>query len=159
MDVRQFCLGFRCAQSRLDFFIRARRDAGADVMKASLARREHPAQGRHPFELDPLGVELGAGSERPFALAGECMGGERDDRDVPRLRVVLEVTRRLPAVRKCAPRERDGLVDMVNIAIGRAAISIRSSPRKRRPMITGRCSWVPALAALGRDDDGRMHFG
>jgi hypothetical protein len=28
----------------------------------------------------------------------------------------------------------------------------RSSPRKRGPMITGRCSWVPALAMLGRDD-------
>jgi hypothetical protein len=61
--------------------------------------------------------------------------------------------------RKNVPRERDGLFDMVNIAIGRAAISVRSSPRKRGPMITGRCSWVPALAALGRDDDGRMHFG
>ena len=29
----------------------------------------------------------------------------------------------------------------------------RSCPRKRGPMITGRCSWVPALAPLGRDDD------
>jgi hypothetical protein len=27
-----------------------------------------------------------------------------------------------------------------------------SSPRKRGPMITDRWSWVPALAALGRDD-------
>jgi hypothetical protein len=31
-------------------------------------------------------------------------------------------------------------------------IALRSSSRKRGPMITGRCSWVPALAALGRDD-------
>jgi hypothetical protein len=49
-------------------------------------------------------------------------------------------------------RERAGLFDIVNIAIGRAAISVRSSPRKRGPMITGRCSWVPALATFGRDD-------
>src|SRR5262245_10592170 len=37
--------------------------------------------------------------------------------------------------------------------------STRSSPRKRGPMIIGQCSWVPALAALGRDDDGRAGFG
>jgi hypothetical protein len=41
-------------------------------------------------------------------------------------------------------------------SIGRAAISVRSSPRKRGPVITGRCSWVPALAALGQDDDPVM---
>jgi hypothetical protein len=35
--------------------------------------------------------------------------------------------------RKNVPRERDGLFDMVNIAIGRAAISVRSSPRKDSP--------------------------
>ena len=29
----------------------------------------------------------------------------------------------------------------------------QSSPRKRGPMITRRSLWVPALAALGRDDD------
>jgi hypothetical protein len=50
-------------------------------------------------------------------------------------------------------RERDALFDIVKIAIGRAVNSIRSSPRKRGPMITGRCSCVPALAALGRHDD------
>src|SRR5262249_35082662 len=49
--------------------------------------------------------------------------------------------------------------------------STRSSPRGaprdagvagtplRRPMIIGQCSWVPALAALGRDDDGGAGFG
>jgi hypothetical protein len=31
-------------------------------------------------------------------------------------------------------------------------IALQSSPRKRGPMITGRWLWVPALAALGRDD-------
>src|SRR5262245_28273925 len=31
--------------------------------------------------------------------------------------------------------------------------SLPSSPRKRGPMHTGRCSSVPALATLGRDDD------
>jgi hypothetical protein len=50
-------------------------------------------------------------------------------------------------------RERDGLFDIVNIAIGRAVLSLcGSSPRKRGPLITGPCSWVLALAALGRDD-------
>src|SRR6266487_786210 len=66
----------------------------------SRASREHPPQRRHqPLEFDRLGIELvAAGAKRLLALARERMGGERDDRDVARLRVVLQSPRRLPAV-------------------------------------------------------------
>src|SRR5262249_54234228 len=48
---------------------------------------------------DRLGIELvAAGSERLFPLAGECMRGERDDRNIARLRVGLEPPRRFPPV-------------------------------------------------------------
>jgi hypothetical protein len=39
------------------------------------------------------------------------------------------------------------------ISAKRSQASFASSPRKRGPMITSRCSWVPALAALSRDDN------
>jgi hypothetical protein len=53
-------------------------------------------------------------------------------------------------------RERDGLFNMVNIAIGRAAISVRSSPAQagthdHRPVFMGPGS-LPAFAGVGRDD-------
>src|SRR6266699_1624626 len=67
---------------------------------ASRASREHPPQRRHqPLEFDRLGIELvAAGAKRLLALAGERVRGERDDRDVARLRVLLQSPRRLPAV-------------------------------------------------------------
>src|SRR5262249_45155273 len=67
---------------------------------ASFASREHPSQRRdQPLKFDRLGVELVAsGRERLLALAGEGMRGERDDRDVARLWIVLQSSRRLPAV-------------------------------------------------------------
>src|SRR5262245_12529396 len=37
--------------------------------------------------------------------------------------------------------------------------SPRGVPRCGGPMIVGQCSRVPALAALGRDDDGGAGFG
>src|SRR6266700_2353804 len=66
----------------------------------SRASREHPPQRRHqPLEFDRLGIELvAAGAKRLLALARERMGGERDDRDVAGLRILLQSPRRLPAV-------------------------------------------------------------
>src|SRR5262249_5413426 len=62
-------------------------------------RRIPPELCDQPLEFDRLGIELvAAGGERLFAGAGECMRGERDDRDVAGLRIVLEPPRRLPAV-------------------------------------------------------------
>jgi hypothetical protein len=52
-------------------------------------------------------------------------------------------------------RERVGLFDMVkNAPAGDRPRSGRPRARKRGPMITGRWSWVPALAALRRDYTG-----
>src|SRR5262249_19206951 len=67
--------------------------------RASFASREHPPQRRdQPLEFDRLGVELVAsGAKRLLALAGERMRGERDDRDVARLWIVLRPRRRPPA--------------------------------------------------------------
>src|SRR5262245_4115926 len=66
----------------------------------SLPSREHPPQRRdQPLEFDRLGVELVAsGAKRLLALAGERVRGERNDRDVARLWIVLQSSRRLPAV-------------------------------------------------------------
>src|SRR6516162_6384209 len=68
--------------------------------RASFASGEHPPQRRdQPLEFDRLGVELVAsGRKRLLALAGERVRGERDDRDVARLWIVLQSSRRLPAV-------------------------------------------------------------
>src|SRR5262245_16930740 len=70
------------------------------LWRASLVICEQPPQRRdQPLELDRLGVELvAAGGERLFAGARERMRRERDDRDVARLRVLLQSPRRLPAV-------------------------------------------------------------
>src|SRR5215467_4563304 len=67
---------------------------------ASFASREYPPQRRdQPLEFDRLGVELVAsGRKRLLALAGERVRGERDDRDVARLWIILQSSRRLPAV-------------------------------------------------------------
>ncbi len=77
----------------------------------------------------------------------------------PPLDGVSEAKRQSPDAEMRA-RERDGLFDMVKNAAGDALMSSPRIARRRRastrlcwgPMITGRCSWVPALAALGRDD-------
>src|SRR5215510_5826008 len=67
---------------------------------ASLVIGEQPPQRREqPLEFDRLGIELVAPRrKRLFSGARERMRGERDDRDVARLRVGLEPPRRLPAV-------------------------------------------------------------
>src|SRR6516225_9469447 len=67
---------------------------------ASFASREYPPQRRdQPLEFDRLGVELVAsGRKRLLALAGERVRGERDDRDVARLWIILQLSRRLPPV-------------------------------------------------------------
>src|SRR5215831_6896455 len=68
--------------------------------RASFASGEHPPQRRdQPLEFDRLGVELVAsGAKRLLALAGERVRGERNDRDAARLWIVLQSSRRLPAV-------------------------------------------------------------
>src|SRR6516164_8121505 len=67
---------------------------------SSFASREYPPQRRdQPLEFDRLGVELVAsGRKRLLALAGERVRGERNDRDVACLWIVLQSSRRLPAV-------------------------------------------------------------
>src|SRR5260370_39159967 len=66
----------------------------------SLGGPTTPPQRRdQPLEFDRLGIELVAsGAKRLLAFPGERVRGERDDRDVAGLRVVLEPPRRLPAV-------------------------------------------------------------
>src|SRR5215471_7988624 len=61
---------------------------------------ENAPKGCHqPIKFDRLGVELVAPRrERLFALAGERVRGQRDDRDVTSLRIALEPPRGLPAV-------------------------------------------------------------
>src|SRR6516165_9018861 len=68
--------------------------------RASFASGEHPPQRRdQPLEFDRLGVELVAsGAKRLLALAGERVRGERNDRDAAGLWIVLQSSRRLPAV-------------------------------------------------------------
>src|SRR5262245_55937172 len=65
-----------------------------------LAAGENPPQRRHQaIELDRLGLELVAsGGERLLARTGERMRGERNDRNVTRVRIALEAARGLPAV-------------------------------------------------------------
>src|SRR5215469_3513731 len=67
---------------------------------ASFASGWYPPQRRdQPLEFDRLGVELVAsGRKRLLALAGERVRGGRDDRDVARLWIILQSSRRLPAV-------------------------------------------------------------
>src|SRR5262245_58408144 len=63
------------------------------------AGEDAPQRRDQPIELDRLGVELVAsGGERLLARAGERMRGERDDRNVARVRIALEAARGLPAV-------------------------------------------------------------
>src|SRR5262249_14361782 len=70
------------------------------LWRSAFAGGEHPAQGRdQSIEFDGLGVELiAAGGQRLFPLPGKRVGRERDDRDVARLRIILEPPRCLPAV-------------------------------------------------------------
>jgi hypothetical protein len=106
----------------------------------------------------------------------------------PPLNGVSEAKRQSPDA-AMRVRERAGLFDIVNVVIGRAAISVRSSPRGaprdgksaftrvydalcvagtplRGPMIpapakagTGRCLWVPALPPLSRRSAGTTLVG
>src|SRR5262245_14888014 len=69
-------------------------------LRASFAAGEHAPKGcDQPIEFDRPGVELLASRRQPlYALPGERMRGQRDDRDVARLRTALEPPRGLPAI-------------------------------------------------------------
>src|SRR3984893_5625100 len=68
--------------------------------KASLAVRENTPHGRdQPIEFDRRAVELVTPSgNRLFALAGQRVRGQNDDRDVAGLRIALKPPRGFPAV-------------------------------------------------------------
>jgi hypothetical protein len=125
-----------------------RRRSGTWRATATVERRKASASGAASLDA------IRASPARPaLALAGATTINKKAPVGAPpTLRFGVSEGKMQSPDAEMRARERDALFEIVNIWIGRAAHSVRSSSRKRGPMITGRCSWVPALATLGRDD-------
>jgi hypothetical protein len=108
---------------------------------AAVLCKPHPEEARSAVSKDeasdPFALMLRDASQRGSAVEGSaplsrCDAPQHEGRRA--LRILAKRTQ-------------------LQILAKRSQASFASSPRKRGPMIAGRCSWVPALAALGRDDN------
>jgi hypothetical protein len=140
------------------------------LVGVSEAKRQSPDAAMRARERDGLFemVKNAAGDVRPHPEGAHaedvlqtrtCVGASRRMRTATARALMLRhASQRVRALGRTSARVelsmRAGEGAALHFGQTNPPASIRSSPRKRGSMITGRWSWVPALASLGRNDTG-----